>query len=166
MPIASNNLSFTRPIPGTLRIERSCMNALMDWASNWSWNCPFGLFYTPLIRDVGTRSQVTKQTLSEHILERQSFEWTLRHKEMSTHLCEHLCEEERLGPFQRFLEKDPDLVRRNTCAHRQLWLLEDSFSHLLHTFFCSQRMLFAVSGDAGQSISNARAEKKNMKTIL
>lgn len=50
MPMASSNLSFTRPIPGTLRIERSCMKALMDWASNWSWNCPFGLFYTPLVR--------------------------------------------------------------------------------------------------------------------
>ena len=44
MPIDSRSRSFTRPTPGTLRMERSCVNALIARGVNSSLNCPFGLF--------------------------------------------------------------------------------------------------------------------------
>ena len=44
IPIDSRSLSFTRPTPGILRIDRSCMNALIAVAVKSSTNWPFGLF--------------------------------------------------------------------------------------------------------------------------
>ena len=45
IPIESNSRSLTRPTPGTFRMDRSCMNALMTCGSKSSLNCPFGLFF-------------------------------------------------------------------------------------------------------------------------
>ena len=44
MPMESSSRSFTRPTPGTLRMERSCVNALIAAGSKSSLNCPLGLF--------------------------------------------------------------------------------------------------------------------------
>lgn len=44
MPIDSSSRSFTRPTPGTFRMDRSCMNALMACRSKSNLNCPLGLF--------------------------------------------------------------------------------------------------------------------------
>lgn len=44
MPTLSSSRSFTRPTPGILRIERSCVNALIAVGVKSSANWPLGLF--------------------------------------------------------------------------------------------------------------------------
>lgn len=69
IPIDSNNLSFTRPIPGTFRMDRSCMNAIMDLLSKGRWNWPFGLFcHTHVYRQsLRVQHKERGRTLSEQI---------------------------------------------------------------------------------------------------
>ena len=54
-PIESRRRSCTRPTPGSLRIDKSCMNSTIALRSNGSANWPFGLFYIIGLLDSGLK---------------------------------------------------------------------------------------------------------------
>lgn len=143
--MASSSLSFTRPIPGTLRMERSRIKSLITFESKSSWNWPFGLFCVFGL-EISWSKSVTTDLIGAYLQQINDFDEKKKSKRRrETYLCKHL--NKSIEIFERLDSTYTYFVRSDASTDCQFRLMKHGISHLLHTFFCRQAVFFTIRRD-------------------